>query len=244
MHEASLHEENMFLTLTYDEQNLPCPPSLNKRDLQLFYKRYRKAGHKVRYYACGEYGDETARPHYHACVFGHKFSDAIPWQTNANGDQLYVSETLNRLWGLGYCLIGDLTFQSAAYVARYVMKKITGKGATDHYTSVDMETGEFVEFEPEFNVMSRRPGIGRDWFDKYESDCYPSDFCLSENGQKLSVPKYYDSLLQQRDPELLEALKASRKESASGRYHDSTKRRLADREQVKKAQLGLLKRGL
>lgn len=240
-----MHESNCFVTLTYDDDHLPSPPSLVKRDLQLFYKRLRKSGRDCRYYSCGEYGETTARPHYHACIFGLDFSDdRVPWSRNAQGDQLYISPTLARIWGQGNCLIGDLTFESAAYVARYCMKKVTGKGAADHYHAIDEDTGESVKFLPEFTVMSRRPGIGRKWYDKFKSDLYPSDFALTNTGNKLSVPKYYDYLLEQESPEVLEQLKAARKDSARERVADNSPRRLRDREIVKKAQLGQLKRGL
>lgn len=127
VHEAQLHEENSFLTLTYDDEHLPENGSLHKPDLQKFFKRLRfHTGKEIRYYACGEYGEKTLRAHYHVCLFGHNFSnDRQPFR-RIGEHILYTSKTLTDIWGLGNTSIGDLTFESAAYTARYVMKKQTG----------------------------------------------------------------------------------------------------------------------
>lgn len=126
MHEAQLHEHNSFLTLTYSDQYLPKNNSLKKDDVQKFLKRLRRRLDKpIRYYQCGEYGEKFHRPHYHMCLFGHDFYDDREHFKTSTGDKLYVSELLSEVWGMGHCLIGDLTFESAAYVARYVTKKLT-----------------------------------------------------------------------------------------------------------------------
>jgi len=166
VHEASLYDENSFLTLTYSPENLPSNGSLVKRDLQLFFKRLRKSlpEKKIRYFACGEYGDRNGRPHYHVCLFNHNFRDRYLY-TVRDGVALYRSESLERLWPAGFSTIGDVTFESAAYVARYTMKKF--KGDEDekkkHYEICDSETGEIHDLLPEFAIMSRRPGIGSGW---------------------------------------------------------------------------------
>ena len=137
IHEASLHEENCFITVTYDDAHLPPLGSLRLEDFQKFLKRYRKlvkkeTGREFRIYYCGEYGDRLGRPHYHACIFGHDFLDKKHWR----------SPTLEKLWSLGNSEIGSVTFESAAYVARYIMKKQNGKKAQRHYTVYDPDTGE------------------------------------------------------------------------------------------------------
>lgn len=220
-HEAQMHEENCFLTLTFSPEQLEQranPWSLDKRDFQLFMKRLRaKTGKKIRYFMCGEYGDENKRPHYHACLFGIDFSeDREPWD-KSSGHQLYRSPLLEELWDKGYSRIGDLTWQSAAYVARYVFKKVKGLG--DPFEHIDEETGEVIELENQFATMSRRPGLGENWYWTYGwSDAHANDFIEPEieprKCVKMRVPRYYDKLLQASDPEYYEELKEKRKEKS------------------------------
>ena len=146
-------DRNCFVTLTYNDEHLPANGSLNKRDITLFLKRLRKRyGKGIRYYQCGEYGELLSRPHHHAILFNHDFEDKQLWSVRG-GVRLYRSASLEQLWPYGYSTIGDVTFESAAYVARYVVKKITGEREGEHYR------GKM----PEFATMSRRPGIGRGW---------------------------------------------------------------------------------
>ena len=154
-HEAQLHEDNCFLTLTYNDENLPKHNSLKLKDFQKFMKRLRKAfGKKIRFFHCGEYGEKFQRPHYHAIIFGLDFKDKILF-SEQNDQKLYISPTLNKIWGLGHATIGDVTFQSAAYVARYITKKITGDRAQDHYNEINYETGEILsERRPEYTTIS------------------------------------------------------------------------------------------
>lgn len=134
VHEASLYTDNCFVTLTYNDDFLPEDRSLHYRHFQLFMKRLRKRhGDGVRFYMCGEYGEKQGRPHYHACLFNFRFSDMRLWQER-NGVKLYRSAELERLWPFGFCSVGEVTFESAAYVARYIMKKVTGDAAESHYT--------------------------------------------------------------------------------------------------------------
>lgn len=199
-HEASCHDNNAFITLTYRTENLPSDGSLSKRALQLFFKRLRFdiEPETVRYYACGEYGDHNLRPHYHAILFGYQFADLKPWRKTPNGDVLYRSDHLERLWPWGHCEVGHVTHQSCGYVARYALKKITGVSAVAHYTRPHPATGELFEVIPEFALMSRRPGIGGEWFAKYASDCFPRDF-VTVDGSKLPVPRYYALKLSERE---------------------------------------------
>jgi len=154
MHEAQTNECNSYVTLTYNDKNLTYghnQATLVPKDLQLFLKRLRKkTGKKISYYACGEYGDATKRPHYHLCIFGYDFPDKIHVETKRDF-KLYESRLLSGLWKAGIHRIGEVTFESAAYVARYIMKK--QKGATKKIYSD-------LGIEPEFARMSLKPGIG------------------------------------------------------------------------------------
>lgn len=244
MHEAQLHDLSVFLTLTYSDANLPPGGSLRKRDFQLFIKRLRKIHDgKIRYFHVGEYGDATRRPHYHAIIFGCDFADKTFWKKAPSGEKLYISETLQRLWPLGDAYIGQVSIQSAAYVARYCMKKITGEKANEHYKAVDLSTGEIHEIEPEYATMSLKPGIGQGWYDRYASDVFPSDYAVHK-GKRLAVPKFYYRKLQVSDPKEAERIKWARVRRASKRKADSTPERLAIREEVKLSQLKSLKREL
>ena len=237
MHEAQLHDANSFVTLTYAEEHLPPGGSLRKADFQRFMKRLRKriAG-KVRFFHCGEYGEELNRPHYHALLFGYDFPDRTPW-AERGAHRTYRSEELEELWPMGHSEIGDVTFESAAYVARYCVKKITGAKADEHY--VDKSTG--LIREPEYATMSRRPGIGAGWFEKYKADVYPSDEVVSR-GHGSKPPRYYDQLLGREDPELLEQMKAARNRARS--REDETPDRLAVREACTASRLSFSQRRL
>jgi hypothetical protein len=246
MHEADLYQDNCFITLTYDDDHLPYDGSLVKPHFQKFMKRLRKryGTIKIRYYACGEYGDSNYRPHYHALLFNFDFEDKILWKTE--GDfRLYVSEELNSIWKKGYCIIGPVTFETAAYVARYVMKKQTEGSTNDAqerfdkaYRRIDPYTGELYYVEPDFSLMSRRPGIGRDWIDKY-SDTVFRDDSIIVNGYEVKPPKYYDSLF-----DGIELTKAQRRKDSKRFADNNTPDRLEVREKVAKSKLSKLTRKL
>lgn len=134
VHESKMHKDNCFITLTYATEHLPPDSSLHYPDFQKFMKRLRKKyGEGIRFYMCGEYGENFGRPHFHACLFGHNFTDLKLWK-ETNGQKLYRSKELEQLWPFGHSSVGSVTFESAAYVARYIMKKITGEAAEQHYT--------------------------------------------------------------------------------------------------------------
>lgn len=242
MHEASLYDNNCFITLTYDDDHLPTDGSLHKHHYQKFMKRLRKkyAGKNIRYYHCGEYGDQTKRPHYHACIFNLDFSDRTQY-TIANGVSCDTSEILTDIWGHGFVTVGDLTFESAAYVARYIMKKVNGAMAEEHYERVSFETGEVYQIQPEYTTMSRRPGIGSDWYEKYKDNVYPQD-AIYMRRMLMNPPKFYDGRLELTDPDLLEQVKENRKKEMRKHRKDNTPDRLQAREKVKKAQVNQLKR--
>ncbi|AXH77437.1 MAG: replication initiator protein [Microviridae sp.] len=240
VHEAKFHELSSFLTLTYDDEHLPADGSLDHRHFQLFMKRLRKFHHgKIKFFMCGEYGDTTRRPHYHAIVYGIDFADKVRHSKNEHGDTLYRSDTLTNLWQLGHAWLGNVSYRSAAYVARYSLKKVTGEKAKEHYQNLDTGTGEIFQIRPEYIAVSK--GFGLRWFEAYKSDCYPSDF-LTHEGRKFSVPKYYDKLLERTDPKALQRYKARRISRSKRNQADQTPERLAVREVFKKSQIQTLKR--
>lgn len=196
VHEAQMHESSVFVTLTYDDDHLPGP-SLLYLDFQLFMKRLRKQMGPVRFFMCGEYGEENLRPHFHAILFGVHFADGKKYDAT-----LSTSLTLDRIWGKGLAPYGAVTQDSAQYVARYSVKKVTGDPAKEHYERVDMSTGEIVDCVPEFGRMSLRPGIGYPWFAKYYRDVYAARDGVVLNGKTLSPPRYYNQCLEDADLEL------------------------------------------
>lgn len=231
MHESSLHEDNCFLTLTYDNAHLPPDGSLNKRDICLFLKRLRKRfGSGIRFFQCGEYGSLFQRPHHHAIIFGFDFPDKKLWSIN-HGVKLYRSQILEELWPFGYCTIGSVTFESAAYVARYIIKKINGDRAKPHYN------GRL----PEFITMSRRPGIAHDWIQEFSTDVYPGDRCVVRPGFVARPPKYYDKIFDLTNHEVFSKIK-NRRILKAKESEDNCLSRLAAREGVQKARMEKLVR--
>jgi hypothetical protein len=245
MHEAQCHDANAFITLTYAPEHLPSDHSIHKEELQKFFKRLRKelGDVKIRYFACGEYGEQNNRPHYHAIIFGTDFPDK-QIHTKKNGNVLYRSATLEKVWTLGHSLIGEVTFESAAYVARYVTKKFKGDEdeKNEHYKIVDPETGEIHQQEPEFCLMSRRPGLGREWLEKFKGDT-DKDF-ITLRGKKMKLPKYYDSVIEMEDEIAYQYRKGKRRRQAKENEADNTYERLSVKEHVKKAQIAFLKRDI
>lgn len=238
MHEAQLHERNSFLTLTYDDAHVPSDMSLKVEDFQLFMKRLRRGSSSpLRFFHCGEYGEQTFRPHYHCCLFGEDFSsDRELFSKNPSGDRVYVSQRLSEVWGKGFCTLGNLTFESAAYVARYCLKKITNKhDYTDKkgnfWPSKETHYGART---PEYVTMSRRPGIGARWFDSYHDEVYPSDSVVMR-GKEMLPPPFYDKLLEKVDPQLFKQVKRDREANADkpSVQFNSSSRRLMDREIIK-----------
>lgn len=199
-HEASMHKKNTFITLTYDEEHLPADSSLNYKHYQLFMKKLRKKyGTKIRFYMAGEYGSQTKRPHYHAILFNHMFDDATPHTTSKSGKPVLVSSELTKLWGKGFASIGEVNYTSCHYIAKYIIEKITGDPAEDHYRHINKDTGEITQRTPEFNRMSLRPGIGKPWYDKYKRDIINTGSVVTD-GHQTKIPAYYDRLFQEDFP--------------------------------------------
>lgn len=248
MHESQMHTHNSFVTLTYNDESLPADYSLNYRHFQLFMKRVRKAVGNCRFYMCGEYGETYSRPHYHACLFGLRPNDLYNWRKSGAGFQLYRSPSLEKLWDLGNVEVGDVTFESAAYVARYIVKKVTGPEAEDHYSIVDPITGEIHARPAEFTKMSLKPGIGFTWFQRYKSEVFPLDRVVVR-GAECKPPRYYRDVAATEVSGIKDALKFDA--VAHNRYlqylevaEDNTPARLAVKEAVTRARIKNLHRSI
>lgn len=234
--ESTLYEHNYFLTLTYDDKYLPMnivhridkntgevtsslKSTLVKRDLQLFFKRLRKHIEKkynhtgVRFFATGEYGSKNGRAHFHCILFNCPLE--LQFHHNADGFTYYTSPDISKTWTtetddptqraeFGFHLVTDFTFKTAAYVARYMLKKHKG-----------MDRGYYEEngIAPEFSVSSRRPGIGRAFFDSNVDKIYAFDsITIPQLNGSLTCkpPKYYDKILAEKYPEIMEQVKGIR----------------------------------
>lgn len=237
VHEASLHTANSFITLTYRNEDLPGDGSVHPEHFQKFMKRLRKSlpNIKIRFFHCGEYGSMLSRPHYHAIIFGYDFPDKKLW-TRRHGVNLYRSELLERLWPFGFSTIGDVTFESCAYVARYILKKQTGDSKADYYNGR----------HEEYITMSRRPGIAHDWFVRFASDVFPSDRVVIRNDVICKPPRYYDYLYELTDVEYFDKIKSRRKQRGRllAMSEDSTYQRLATREELQRLRASKLIRPL
>lgn len=252
VHEAQMHEKNCFITLTYDKEHLPKDLSVDVKHWQTFAKALRKKIGRFRYLHCGEYG-ELLRPHYHAILFGVDFSeDRI--ELPAEGEHTsWTSKTLERVWGKGFVQIGDVSFDSAAYVARYTLTSLSASEAAERgtYERFDSETGEVWAVHPVYATMSRRPGLGSSWFDMFRDDVYPDDFVVMK-GQKMRPPKFYDKRLDreddkggsQKDRDLFIELKKRRSSESVRHRADETFERREDRDLVLKGKLKLKRRSL
>lgn len=243
-HEAQMHPANSFVTLTYSNEHLPSNYSVSKTEMQLFMKRLRKSlePQKVRFFAVGEYGDQTLRPHYHALLFNYRPHDLKYYKTSKSGHPTYISESLSQIWPYGHSDLGSVTPQSAGYVARYSMKKLSGENeiTAQYYTRLHPLTGTYHTVEPEFALSSRRPGLGSTWFDKFKSDCFPSDYIISD-GRKVTVPSYYTKKLQEEEQN---PIKRKRKAAARKDKANNTPERLKVREEILQSKVKLLKREL
>jgi len=268
VNEASLYDENCFITLTFSDDNLPpaCPVchtlagSLCVCQFQKFLKRLRKyiSPRKVRYFHCGEYGELFSRPHHHACLFGYDFPDKVLF-SNRRGFKLYTSEILSDLWEYGFSTIGDVTFDSCAYVARYILKKwskgfnefddagLPKEGRKDLYESMrglsvsDRQALHYQGRLPEYVTMSRNPGLGTEWLARFGSDLYPSGFAVTPDGRKVKPPKFYDNKYDVDNPGMLAIIKAKRVERALA--NPKSRFRLDVEEKVKLSRINQLTRG-
>lgn len=219
MLELETSKKAIFVTLTYDNEHaifvdtnyddVPAQfATLSKRDFQLFMKRLRKefSDVRIRFYASGEYGDNTFRPHYHAIIFGLSLADFTDLKEHGRseiGDRYFISDRLSRIWSNGFVLVSDVSWKTCAYVARYVMKKVN-KFGSDAYDKIGVL--------PEFSLMSRRPGIGADYLSSHPDILELANINIStpEGGRKISIPKYYLKQLEVDDPEKYAKIKEDR----------------------------------
>lgn len=250
-HEASLYENNCFITLTYNNENLPQNGSIDPKHVQEFMKKLRRRFDgtylykdqllpkiEIRSMGCAEYGERLSRPHYHLCLFNFDFKDKYPHRMSGNDwskekHLAYRSELLEELWTYGYSEIGTLTFESAAYVARYISKKINGDKKDEHY-------GNRL---PERSVaVSNRKGIGLPFLEKYHQEMLANDSVILK-GKQHKLPRYYDKKLEQMFPEQFLKIKEKRLDSIKEIDLDSTKQRLKVRERIHELKKLRLKRG-
>jgi len=257
-HESNTNpnQPNSFLTLTFRnacpiatltgrgryqklkaEKLVDPTESLHLFHFQDFMKRLRKRFYgnsksNIKYFHCGEYGEKFGRPHHHACLFNFEFPDKELKRKTDAGCYVYTSKILSELWPHGIHEIGDVTYQSAAYVARYILKKMGGWRAKDYY----------LQKKPEYITMSRNPAIALEWFNQFKTDVYPSDYVTMENGAKCLPPKYYDRRYELEDPETFALLKQKRVEKAKA-DPNNTPERLAARREIVQRRLKRLKRG-
>lgn len=230
MHEKHIFPDAIFVTFTYDEDHLPANGTLVDTDFRLFMKRLRKKyqgvksmkmpngkiQNPIRYYMSGEYGTKRGRPHYHAIIFNFRPFDEVPCkQTPLNpvGDKFYTSAQLTKLWGKGYTNYSEVTQESCNYVAQYIMKKVGGEMADNHYKRyvepyTDPETGEIhdtIQLKPEFSAMTTQPGIGYFFYQKYPQMLHPDIDRTSVRSKKgikqVAVPRYYLKQLQKTNEE-------------------------------------------
>ncbi len=238
VHEAQLHSKNCFITLTYGPEHVPSDGSLRVEDWQKFAKRLRRSAGPFRFFHCGEYGEDNLRPHFHACIFGLDFvADRGLWKDSGKYP-LFQSPLLDKTWGLGFASVGALSFKSAAYVARYVIKKAKVDDAK--YERVDESTGETRFVRPEYVTMSRKPGIGAGWFKRFKSDVFPADEVVVD-GRRYKPPRFYEDQLADEE---LDVYKAKRRRALVNRVKDLTPDRLAVREKCLEAQLSVFERNL
>ena len=246
-----MHSENSFITLTTSVESVKkYGRSLDVAVFQKFMKRFReeldpdrklKIGprrprKKIRFFHCGEY-TQSFLPHYHALIFGYGFPDRKYWCMNKSGThKLYRSDMLERLWPFGHSYIGDVSFESAAYVARYVMKKVVVT-RDDQDRLIMKDTGELLSRE--YVTMSRRPGIGATWYEKFKSDVYPYGDRVVR-GRKMRPPKFYDKRYSDDDPVGFEELQFIRQNKLD--KLDNTELRLLVKEKVANSRLKLFPR--
>ncbi len=259
VHEASMYEHahgNCFVTFTYRSKDectrkqynqghyVPADYSLNYHHFRDFIKRLRRHfPQKIRYFHCGEYGEENLRPHYHACLFNCSFDDQYVYQQQ-EGLTTYESETLQNLWPYGFCTIGALNFETASYTAGYILKKITGNRAEDTYLRNDAY-GVAYWVKPPYITMSLKPGIGEKFYQKFKTDFFPSDESpVPGKGIINQVPRYYETILKSEDETMFGVVRSLRQLYYQAHKEDFTSARLMDKYKCARARASQRKRAL
>jgi len=241
---------NCFVTLTYRDKSectaeqlkngyyVPADYSLNKNHFQKFIRRLRKRyPQKIRYFHCGEYGDENKRPHYHACLFNISFRDQRIYK-ETEGIVTFSSAILNELWPYGFSTVGELNYETASYTAGYILKKVNGPAADDEYLRSD-EYGVCFWVQPPYITMSLKResvngkkvpgGIGGSFYEKYKTDFYDDSCPVPGKGVFRKIPRYYESIMQSDSPDTLENIKGLRKAFKEAHMEDFTPERLHDK---------------
>ncbi|QCQ84580.1 replication initiator protein [Blackfly microvirus SF02] len=234
MHEKKMHPGagSAFVTLTYDDKYLPKDYGLHKPDLQNFMKRLRNNRENgLRFFACGEYGEKLQRPHYHILLFNTSFPDMKKnLNQRANQHDISTSAELSQLWPYGQNFIGEVTFDSCAYVARYISKKLASR-------EIILADGRKLVRDPEFTCMSMRPGLGTAYYEKYGNEIHTHDSVVVR-GYEVSPPRFYDEKLRKTDPARYEEIKKLRRRRIMKLSKaDNTQARLRVREIVSLAKL-------
>ena len=235
MNEVSMHAKSCFITLTYNEYHLPHTekgfPTLKHEHFQLFMKRLRKrfTGTQIKYFMCGEYGSK-GRPHYHAILFGIDFNDRAFAGHSPSGFSYDSSKLLSDIWTHGFVSVGAVTFESAAYVARYILKKINSRNF------------EYM-VKPEYIKMSLREAIGKKWLMAYQDEVINNDFILSRGFQS-KPPRYYDKLLSKLQPTKWAEVKEKREFDGYTRREDNTPDRLLVKKEIIEQKLNKFKRNI
>lgn len=188
VHEAKMHENSIFLTLTYNDESLPGP-RLVYEDWQKFIRKLRKTtDNKLPCMVTGEYGEKSKRPHWHALIFNYRPSDCTYKYTTDLGHKVETSEFLTNLWAKGIIEFGDITLESAGYVCRYAAKKLVHGKDQDH------------DYHP-IHKTSSRYGIGRSWIEKYWEHTFNHGFVVLQNGQTHKIPRYYCDWAKKHQPD-------------------------------------------
>lgn len=199
--ESRMHKNNCMITLTYNNENLPFSGSLVPRHLKNFIKYVRNEyGEGIRFFGCGEYGENLSRPHYHILFFNLDPADKRLSGRTKKGHRVYESDRIGELWKKGFHNIGQVNFKSVSYVARYVMKKVSSEVAEEHY----------LDREPEFTRCSLRPGIGRPYYEEKKEEIWNHDYVIIGK-RKIRPPKYFMRLLEKENPDLARKINKNRK---------------------------------
>lgn len=261
-----MHEENTVITLTYSSEHIPADGSINPDDAVRFMKRLRaredyaaktegRLAREIKTYGCAEYGEKFGRPHYHIILFNYDFADKVQIRGRDPEYNYYQSDTLEEIWGKGRCEIMDLTWETAAYVARYCMKKLTQSAASP--PEIKQKIKERGTKLPEQKVCASQKGIGKEWYKKWKSEIYKGDRIVLR-GQEMRAPNYYDRQYEIENPDDWKKIKAKRKyknkkrdrqieqEILEGNYTNAFNKGIGDRDRANdecvKAKAKMLKR--
>lgn len=221
--EAKCWKDNYFVTLTYDDMNLPTQEWLDTddegnytrsirhplipEDFTKFMKKLRKElGNGIRFMGCGEYGTEGKRPHFHIILFNAKLPKESFYKPRIINNEMYFQNTIiEKCWKKGLSNVSEASWNNIAYTARYITKKINGDMETEHYD----EYGNVKEF---FRT-SRNGGIGKFYYDAHKNEIYKNDEIIVKNRQgavSYKPPKYFDDMYEKEQPKKMKEIKRRR----------------------------------